>query len=107
MTSTGKHHDWPVDEETVAICEGCGAAVSPYKTADGWVWRHRSTRRFACEGSAPTHAHVTGTTRVPVYDEEDVSRRIGPGEPHPFTRGSDQTASCWVCGFGRSHPWHV
>ncbi len=74
MTSTGRDHDWPSTEETYAICEGCGLAVSPYKTADRWVWRHRATQRFACSDEhghllPNLHAHVDGTTHVPGYED--------------------------------------
>jgi len=72
MTSTGRDADWPMTEETVAICEQCGLAVSPYKRADGWVWRHRVTHMFACYDEhghqlPNCHACVNGTTRVPGY----------------------------------------
>jgi len=73
MTSIGRNHDWPWTEETYAICEGCGYAISPYETADGWLWRHRVTRRFACSDEhgeiLPKLAHVNGTTRVPGYED--------------------------------------
>lgn len=69
MTSTGRDHDWPMTEETYAICEGCSFAISPYRTADGWYWRHRATATFICPTLAPMHAHVNGTTKVPGYED--------------------------------------
>jgi hypothetical protein len=69
MTSMGNDDAWPLCEETVAICEGCGEAISPYQTSKGWVFRHRATRRLTCVVPSLTVAHVNGTWRVPGYED--------------------------------------